>query len=71
MNFITSFAPDVLIRLTPGLSGFVCTVQGGLFHWRPEACTVELGPAESLESIESNVPAELVRVRYRTPESLM
>jgi len=36
MNFKTLFAPEVSIRLTDDLNGFVCTIGHGLFRKESE-----------------------------------
>ncbi len=48
MDFKTFFAPEIGIRLTEDLDGFVCTVRRGLF--RRDSTTFSLAPDHRFSS---------------------
>jgi hypothetical protein len=67
MNFKTFFAPEVGIRLTEDLDGFVCTVRRRLF--RKESTTFSLDPNDNCSpepvptSVRRNRPYRVVVLR--------
>jgi len=73
MNFKSFFAPEVDIRLTEDLNGFVCTVRRGVF--RKKSIEFSLSPNRNVlpEALPYNArgnptyPVVVLRPRERSP----
>jgi hypothetical protein len=65
MNFKARFDPEVRIRLTDDLSGFVCTVRRCWFHTKSDEFAVEPRPAQPLGLIDGYVVPEPMRAQDR------
>ena len=55
MNFKAFFAPEVGIRLTEDLNGFVCTVRRGLFRKESSECVFDPNPDSLPEPLNYSI----------------